>query len=163
LPKSSVIEGVVKAATTLAKLAERRADEAVSVWRRLQAQCEDARQKLDLLQRHGEKYRDLMRAGLQRGMPATSIAACLGFIGQIEAVVGHQQSELVQLEEACARQWQELVTLRRERRMFEILGERAAAEAAATEGQRQRREIEEALACAARTWSPISHTLKFDD
>jgi flagellar export protein FliJ len=139
----------------LIKLAERRADEAVAAWRALHAQCEDARQKLDLLQRHGEGYRDLLWADLQRGIPATSIAACLGFIGQIEAVVGHQQSELVQLEEACARQWQELVTLRREKRMFEILSERAAAKTAASDAHRQRCEIEEALVRAARTAPPM--------
>jgi flagellar export protein FliJ len=150
----------MKALTTLIKLAERRTDEAVTAWRRLHAQCEDARHKLDLLQRHGEGYRDLMRADLQRGMPATAIAACLGFIGQIEAVVGHQQRELVQLEEACAHQWQELVTLRGERRMFEILSERAAAKDAATVAHRQRREIEEALMRAARTSPPILHARK---
>ena len=150
----------MKALTTLINLAERRSDEALLAWQRLDAQCEDARHRLDLLQRHGEEYRDLMRASLQRGMPATSIAACIGFIGQIEAVASHQQSELGQLEEARARQWQELVKLRRERRMFEILSERAAAKDAAITVQRQRREIDEALLRAAQTASPTSNTRK---
>jgi len=135
---------------TLIKFAERRAEGALIGWQRLQAQCDEAKQKLFLLKKHGEGYRDLMRAGLQRGMSSTSMMTHIGFIGQIEAVAVRQESELGSLEAACARQWHELVDARREKRIYEILNERAAIRDAETASRRQQAEIDELLQRAAR-------------
>ena len=57
-----------------------------------------------------------------------STMAYLGFIGQIDEVVLRQEGEVGRLEAACARQWQELVETRREKRMYEIVHERVASQ-----------------------------------
>jgi flagellar export protein FliJ len=135
---------------TLIKFAERRAGGALTAWQRLRNQCDEAEHKLLLLKKHGEGYRDVMRAGLQQGMSATSMMAHICFIGQIEAVVVRQESELGNLKEACARQWQELLDARREKRMYEILSERAATRDAEAASRRQHAEIDELLQRAAK-------------
>ena len=148
---------------TLIKLVEHRSDEATVAWQRLAAQRDDAKHKLLLLQKHGEGYRDLMRAELRHGMPAASIVAHLGFIGQIEAVVVNQEGELGQLQEACARQWQELVSLRREKRTYEILSERAAARDAVAASRRLRAEIDESLLRAVGRSAPVFRGGRFNE
>ena len=129
----------------LIRFAERRTEGALIAWQRLKAQCEEANQKLLLLQQHGKNYRDLMNAGLQHGMSGNSTMAHLGFIGQIEAVVDRQQSEIVNLEEACERQWHELVEARRDQRMYEILSERAATREAELASLRDQTRMDELL------------------
>src|SRR5258707_900482 len=104
----------------------RKSDGALAAWQRLKAQCDEALMKLSLLKQHRERYRAMLSADLGEGMPAMSTMAYLGFIGQIEEVVLRQESEVGRLQAACTRQWQELVELRREKRMYEIVHERAA-------------------------------------
>jgi flagellar export protein FliJ len=151
----SAIEAAMSGFAILVKLAEHRADEAVAAWQRLTAQCDDARDKLVLLQRHRETYRELTQAGLRHGMPAGAILAYVGFIGQIETVVVRQSNELGELEAACVRQWQAVVDSRRDKRRYEILAERVNARDAAAAAQRTRVETEEALARAAAASTPI--------
>jgi flagellar export protein FliJ len=134
----------------LLELAGRRADDAVAAWQRLDAQCADARHKLALLEQHRDAYRRLTDSGLRDGMPAGAIAARIGFIGQIEAVLGRQAQELERLEAACAHHWQALVDARRDRRGYEILTERVAARAAAAAARRIGRETDDALSRAAQ-------------
>jgi flagellar export protein FliJ len=136
---------------TLIDVTRRRTEGALVTWQRLRTQCDDARQKLLLLKQHGDHYRDLMRAGLRQGMPAASTMAYVGFIGQIEEVVVRQETEVGSLEEVCARQWQELVDARREKRMYEILGERAAARELEAASRRGQAEIDELLQRLATT------------
>src|SRR5215813_7211604 len=130
---------------SMIQLAERQSDGALAAWQRLRAQCDEARCKLSLLKQYGENYRNLMHTSLRQGMSATSTIGYFGFIGQIEAVVVRQESEVQDLEKACARQWQELVDARREKRMYEILSERVAAREAATASRRAQAEIDELL------------------
>ena len=72
------------------------------------------------------------------------------FIGQIEAIVASQQSELGSLEDACARRWQELLDARREKRVCEILRERAAARDTLTASRRLQSDVDELLQHSAR-------------
>lgn len=153
----------MKGLASLIKLAERRTEQAVLAWQRLHAQCDDAKQKMLLLQKHGDGYRDLMRTDLQQGMQAASSTAHIDFIHQIEAVSVRQGTELGQLEQACARQWQELVSARRDQRMYEILQERAATRDAATASQRQQAESDEAVMRAARTRALLSPIRRLDE
>jgi flagellar export protein FliJ len=139
----------------LLKLAEQRAEAALLLWQRLNAQCADATDKLIALERHSATYRDRLDGGLSDGASSDSIVAQLCFIQQIEAVALRQRSELSELEAARARQWQELLLLRRERRIYEILGERAAARAAAQTRRRGQKHIDE-LAQRAASASPLS-------
>jgi flagellar export protein FliJ len=134
----------------LIKFAERRAEGALIAWQRLKTQYDDAKQKLAQLHRHGEGYRDLMRSALQQGVSATSAMAHIGFIGQIEAVALRQEHELGDLEAACARQWRELLEARREKRMYEILRERAATREAEAAFCRRQADIDELLQRAAK-------------
>lgn len=136
---------------SLLEFAERRCEGALTSWQRLRAQCDEARQKLLLLRRHGENYRNLMQSGLEHGMAATSTNAYIGFIGQIEAIVDQQEGEVGNLEEACSRQWQELVDARREKRMYEILSERTAAREAEARTRRGQAEVDELLQRAVKT------------
>jgi flagellar export protein FliJ len=92
-----------------------------------------------------------MSAGLQQGMSATSVMAHIGFLGQIETVVGRQENEIGSLEDACARQWRELIEARREKRMCEILNERAATRNADAASRRGQADIDELLQRAAKT------------
>jgi flagellar export protein FliJ len=133
------------AARSLIELAARRVEAALASWQHITAQCEEAKRKLLMLQQHGESYRNLLRSALAEGMSATATMTYLGFIGQIEAVVANQESEIGRLEQACARKWQALVETRREKRMYEILGERAAARRIAAEDRRRLAEIDELL------------------
>ena len=73
------------------------------------------------MKQHRERYRDLLNTNLGEGMPAMSTMAYLGFIGQIDQVVTRQESEVGRLEAACTQQWQELVEIRREKRIYEIV------------------------------------------
>jgi len=69
----------------------------------------------------------------------------LGFIDQIEEVVLRQQAEVGRLEAACTRQWQELVEVRREKRVYEIVHERAVERELATLLRRSQAEIDDLL------------------
>jgi len=129
----------------LIQFAEYRTDGALATWQRLRAQCDEARHKLAVLKRHGQHYRDLLHAGLRQGMSATSTMAYLSFIGQIEDVVVRQENDVGSLEEACVRQWQDLVDARREKRTYEILSERAAARELAASVRRRQAEIDDLL------------------
>jgi flagellar export protein FliJ len=134
----------------LINIAGRRSDEALLAWRRIKSQCDEARHKLTLLKQHGERYRDLMRAGLKEGTPATAAMAYVGFIGQIEEVVVRQEGEVGRLEEACTRQWQELVEARRDRRLYEILRERNRTQKMEAALRRSQAEIDELLQRVAK-------------
>jgi len=129
----------------LTKFTEHRAAGALRSWQRLRTQCDEAQHKLSLLKKHAEAYGDVMRNRMLEGMSATSVMAHIDFIGQIEAVVVRQEAEIRNLEEACGRQWQELVDARRETRMYEILNERAAARGAEAATRRQQAEVDELL------------------
>ena len=123
----------------------RKGEGALANWQRLKQQCDDALMKLSLLKQHRERYRDLLNSGLGEGMPAVSTMAYLGFIGQIEEVVHRQESEVGRLEAACTRQWQELVEIRREKRMYEIVQERAAEQELAAALRQSQAEIDDLL------------------
>jgi flagellar export protein FliJ len=123
----------------------RRSDAAVATWQRLKAQCDEALVKLSLLKQHVERYREMFNAGLGEGMPAMSTMAYLGFIGQIEEVVSRQENEVGRLEAACTRQWEELVEIRREKRTYEIVHEKAAERELATALRRSQAEIDDLL------------------
>src|SRR5437868_1626902 len=127
------------------ELAEQRSDGAQVTWQHLKQQCDEALMKLTLLKEHRERYRDMLRSGLERGMPALSTMAYLGFIGQIDEVVSRQEGEVGRIEAACARQWEELVERRREKRLYEIVGERAAARELAAAFRRSQAEIDDLL------------------
>jgi flagellar export protein FliJ len=122
-----------------------KSDGALATWKRLKTQCDDALTKLSLLKQHVERYREMLNAGLGEGMPAMSTMSYLGFIGQIEEVVLRQESEVGRLEEACARQWEELVEIRREKRTYEIVNERAAERELASALRRSQAEIDDLL------------------
>jgi flagellar export protein FliJ len=129
----------------LISVTERKSDQAVATLQRLKAQCDDALLKLSLLKQHVEHYRARLNAGLGEGMPAMSTMAYLGFIGQIEEVVSRQENEVCRLEAACTRQWEELVEIRREKRTYEIVSERAAERELATALRRSQAEIDDLL------------------
>ncbi|MGH7054690.1 MAG: flagellar export protein FliJ [Stellaceae bacterium] len=131
-------------------IAGRRSEEALLAWQRLRAQCDEAMRKLSLLKEYRERYRELMRAALQNGMPTAAMLAYLDFIRQIEEVVLRQENDIGGLEATCTERWQELVTARREKRMYEILGERAAAQEMQTVLRRREAEVDELLQRAAQ-------------
>jgi flagellar export protein FliJ len=135
----------------LVRFAEDRANRALIAWQRLRAQCDETKQKLRMLGQHGEHYGDQMRADLQQGSSGTSVQAHIGFIAQIEAVRFRQESEISNLEEACRRLWQELLEARREKRMYEILSERAQMRNAQAVYRRQQAEIDELLQRAVKS------------
>jgi len=134
----------------LISLAERKSDNALLAWQRLKAQCDDALAKLALLREHCQRYHRLLRDRLDAGMPAVSTTAYLGFIEQIEEVVQRQQNEVGRLETACAAQWQELMTLRREKRVYEIVHERAVERELAAALRRSQAEIDDTLQRAVK-------------
>jgi flagellar export protein FliJ len=123
----------------------RKSETALATWQSLKAQCDEALMKLSVLKEHCERYRSMLSAGLGEGMPAMSTMAYLSFIGQIEEVVHRQQSEVGRLEAACTRQWQELVEIRREKRVYEIVSERANERELATMLRRSQAEIDDLL------------------
>jgi len=129
----------------LITLASHKSDGALATWQRLKKQCDDALMKLSLLKQHRERYREMLRSGLGEGMPAMSTMAYLGFIGQIEEVVLRQESEVGRLEAACLRQWEELIEIRREKRTYEIVSEKAAEREMASALRRSQAEIDELL------------------
>ena len=133
----------------LINIAGHRTDEALLAWQQLRAQCAEAIRKLTLLKEYRERYRTMMRAGLEAGMPATATMAYLEFIGQIDEVVLRQESDLGTIELACERQWQQLLDARREKRTYEVLGDRVAAREAAAALRRQQAEIDELIQRAA--------------
>jgi flagellar export protein FliJ len=137
----------------LISVTEKKSDAAVATWRRLKAQCDEALLKLSLLRQHVEHYRQMLNNGLGQGMPAMSTTAYLGFIGQIEEVVQRQETEVGRLEAACSRQWEVLIELRRERRTYEIVSEKAAERELATALRRSEAEIDDLLQRVNRTLS----------
>jgi flagellar export protein FliJ len=135
----------------LISVTEKKSDAAVATWQRLKAQCDDALMKLSMLRQHVERYREMLNTGLGEGMPAVSTMAYLGFIGQIEEVVLRQESEVCRLEAACIRQWEELIEIRREKRTYEIVSERAAERELATALRRSQAEIDDLLQRVGKT------------
>jgi flagellar export protein FliJ len=123
----------------------RKTDAAAATWQRLKAQCDEALMKLSILRQHVDRYRQMLNAGLGEGMPAMSTMAYLGFIGQIEEVVQRQENEVGRLEAACTRQWEELIEIRREKRTYEIVSEKAAERELATALRRSQVEIDDLL------------------
>ena len=114
-------------------------------WRQLMSQFDGAKKKLAQLRLYAERYRVQMRDRLSDGSEATAIMVFLRFIGQIEAVIVKQEREVAQLEHACLEQWHRLVEARREKRMYEILRDRVAAEKLAAALQRSQAEIDELM------------------
>ena len=129
----------------LISVAGRKSDGALANWQHLKQQCDEALKKLSLLRQHRERYRDMLNSSLGEGMPVMSTMSYLGFIGQIEEVVLRQENEVGRLEAACTRQWQELVEIRREKRMYEIVEERAAEQQLATALRQSQAEIDDLL------------------
>jgi flagellar export protein FliJ len=130
---------------SLAVFVGNRADRQFAAWRLLINQCDEAKSKLVQLRHYADRYRLQLQAQLQDGMPANSTMVFLRFIGQIESVVQKQEREVARLELACRNQWQILVDARREKRMYEILRDRAAAENLAAELRRSQAEIDDLL------------------
>jgi flagellar export protein FliJ len=130
---------------SLALVGASRADEQFMLWRRLMSQCQEAKQKLVTLGQFAERYRVQMKQHLEAGMPASASMTFLGFIGQIEAVTRKQVVEVGRLETACAEQWQHLVDARRDKRMYEILRDRASAAELAADLRRSQAELDELL------------------
>jgi flagellar export protein FliJ len=126
-------------------MAGRRSDEALLAWQQLRAQCDEAMRKLSLLRQYRERYRARLGAALEKGIPAAAMRAYMDFIKQIEEVVLRQESDLGNLDAACARRWQELIEARRERRMYEILSERAVALKAQAILRSRQAEVDELL------------------
>jgi flagellar export protein FliJ len=135
----------VAALDKLITVTGRKSDNALATWQSLKAQCDDALMKLSLLKEHCERYRNQLSAGLGEGMAAMSTMTYLSFIGQIEEVVHRQESEVGRLEAACTRQWQELVEIRREKRVYEIVHERATEREMAIMLRRSQAEIDDLL------------------
>jgi flagellar protein FliJ len=123
----------------------KKSDDALMAWQRLKQECDEALRKLSLLREYCERYRTLLNSNLGEGMPAMSTMTYLGFIGQIEEVVLRQQSEVGRLEAACTAQWQELVEIRREKRVYEIVNERAAERELAAALRSSQAEIDDLL------------------
>jgi flagellar FliJ protein len=137
---------------TLVKFADSRAQTALTAWQHLRLQCDKAKQKLLALNGHRENYRARMCNDMQQGISANSMIAHLGFINQIEAVVTQQENEVANLEEGCARLWQQLVDARREKRMYEMLSTRAAVRRADILSRRGQREVDELLQHSTKTF-----------
>lgn len=129
----------------LAQLVGTQADRQLVLWRQLMAQCDDAKEKLVQLRHYGERYRAQMQKHLNDGIEATATMLFLRFVGQIESVIVKQESEVARLEEMCRLQWQQLVEARREKRMYEILHDRAMAEKLAAALRRSQNEIDELM------------------
>ncbi len=123
----------------------RKGDGALADWQHLKRQCDDALHKLSLLKQHRDRYRALLNSGLGEGMTAVSTMSYLGFIGQIDQVVLRQENEVGRLEAACTRQWEELVEIRREKRIYEIVQERADRQKLAAALRRSQGEIDDLL------------------
>lgn len=137
----------------LITVAGRRSDGALADWQRLRQQCQEALTKLALLKQYRDRYHELLRSGLEEGMPAVSTVAYLGFIGQIDEVVLRQEGEVGRIEQACERQWQELVESRREKRMYEIVNERITSRELEAAFRRSQAEIDDLL---QRVGKPLS-------
>jgi len=130
---------------SLATVGAVRADEQFLTWRRLMGQCQEAKQKLATLSQFAERYRGQMRDRLAAGMDASASMTFIAFIGQIEGVVRKQAAEVTRLEAACAEQWQHLVAARRDKRMYEILRDKANATELAADLKRSQAELDELL------------------
>ena len=122
-----------------------RADKQQVLWRNLMGQCDGAKRKLVQLRQYADRYRMQMRGDLSDGMEAIATMTFLRFIGQIEAVIAKQESEVARLEQACLEQWHRVVEARREKRMYEILRDKAAAEKLAMALRRSQAEIDEMM------------------
>lgn len=129
----------------LISITGKKSDDALIAWQRLKQQCDEALAKLSVLREYCERYRALLNSNLGEGMPAMSTMTYLGFIGQIEEVVLRQQSEVGRLEAACIAQWEELVEIRREKRVYEIVNERAAERELAAALRSSQAEIDDML------------------
>jgi flagellar export protein FliJ len=130
---------------SLAEFVGTRADRQQVQWRNLMSQCDGAKHKLVQLRQYAERYRLQMRGHLSDGMEAIATMVFLRFIGQIEAVIAKQENDVARLEQACLEQWHRLVESRREKRMYEILRDRAAAEKVALALRRSQAEIDELM------------------
>jgi flagellar protein FliJ len=130
---------------SLANFVGNEANRQFAAWRRLIDQCDNAQHKLVQLRQYAERYRQQLQLNLAAGLAANSTMVFLRFIGQIEGVIAQQEREVARLELACRQQWQNLVDARREKRMYEILQDRAVAENLATELRRSERQIDELL------------------
>ncbi|MBV9826689.1 MAG: flagellar export protein FliJ [Alphaproteobacteria bacterium] len=128
---------------------EQRTEGALATWQSMRQECQQALDKLEVLKRHRERYSELLRGGLQNGMSGFATSAYLGFIKKIDDVVLTQQGEVIRIEAACARQWEQVVALRREKRTYELLGERSETRELQTALRRSQREIDDVLQRAA--------------
>ncbi|MGH7072996.1 MAG: flagellar export protein FliJ [Stellaceae bacterium] len=129
----------------LADFVGKEANRQFVAWRGLMDQCDNAKRKLAQLRQYAERYRQQLQSQLADGLAANSTMVFLGFIGQIESVIAKQERDVARLDLACRQQWQKLVEARRERRMYEILDDRAETEKMAADLRRRERELDELL------------------
>ena len=130
---------------SLAEFVGDRADRQQVRWRQVMGQCDESKRKLVQLRQYADRYRTQMRHRLSDGMDATATMGFLRFIGQIEAVIAKQESEVARLEQAGLQQWQHLVEARREKRMYEILRDKETAEKLAADLRRGQAQIDELM------------------
>lgn len=130
---------------SLADFVGDRADRLQVRWRQVMGQCDEAKRKVVQLRHHAERYRQQMGRRLNDGMEATATMGFHRFIVQIEAVIAKQETEVARLEQLCLQQWHHLVEARREKRMYEILRDKMAAEKLSAALRRSQTEIDELM------------------
>jgi len=132
----------------IGKVAERQLEEAQRRWGVLAKECAAARRKLNLLRQYGENYRIQLESGVRQGLAASQAMLVATFIRRVADVVAREEAQVQQLEEACEREWAELVEARRHKRMIEILIDRDALRKAEETLRRSQREIDDLISRA---------------
>ena len=132
----------------MGKLAERQVEEAQRRWAILAKECAAARHKLNLLRQYGDTYRMQLETGGQQGVVASQAASVAAFIRRVADVVAREEVQVRQLEGACEREWADLVSARRNKRMIEILTERQMLRGAEEALRRSQGEIDDLIARA---------------
>jgi len=130
---------------SLADFVGDRADRQQVRWRQVMSQCDESKRKLIQLRQYADRYRAQMTGQLHDGMDAAATMGFLRFIGQIEGVIAKQEGEVARFEAAATLQWQQLVEARREKRMYEILRDKAEAEKLAAALRRSQAEMDELM------------------
>ncbi len=98
------------------KLEEQKEHQALEKMAEAQKAHEAQRQQIDNLERYQQEYRDQIRASQHGVVPVSRLQAWQAFIGQLDQVIGQQQTLLDQARaklDACREEWQKAWERRR--------------------------------------------------
>lgn len=127
----------------LAALSRQKLDHAGRELAQLQALCQQAEEKLSLLETYRQEYQNRLRQRGLQGVHSAHLLEYQRFLKQLEDVIRMQTREVERHRRFCREAMQRWLAVRREMKGYEKLGERREAEIHMAALKKSQKEMDE--------------------